>query len=672
MNTRILSILAAAVLAACGGANTSSVDSSQKALTRQPSTKQAASGYQTAVEALYIAYFGRPADPNGLANFEAALQAAGAPETVAGLAQAYASNATIKSLIDSFGTSGESQTLYGGGNTTSFVTAVFTNVLNRQPASAGLQFWVNAIDSGSLTQGDAALAIAAGALTNTTTQGLLDAQLINNRLAVAAYFTSQVGADGATSAYAGSSAASAARAMLAGVTSSTVVASYQATADSTITGLLNTQQGNATNTPAAQADGLQFHPSSFNWILNPGMSQNFDVFVNVTNASLFSKFSTVYAMVEDSAGVLSSSVSIVQNGSAARYNATLSSSPTLPVGHYQGNILLKLCGDPQCQSPVAGSPWAFPYDITVTSATYAQPTSIAFDTSGNLFVADVSNVDEVTAGGKSSLFSSFRFKYLFGLAVDETDNLFVTDENAYVYKISSSGAVSPVAQGAFAYSYLNGIAVDTADNVYIADTANSAILKVTPAGIESAFAGQNPTSFQVFLTSSGFADGTGAAAKFNGPVGLAFDGAGNLYVADTGNNAIRKISPGGAVTTLAGSPTGGSADGTGAAAKFDGPTGLAVDSSGNVYVADTGNNIIRMVTPAGVVTTLAGKVGVTNTADNPNAGYSNGAGTSARFYRPTGIAVSQSGNIYVADSGNGVIRVVTPSGQVSTLVASAQ
>ena len=220
--------LTALALAACGGSNSgSSTDGASeqsKQLTRQ--SKTAASTYQTDVESLYVAYFGRPADPNGLANFSAALQAANAPTTVAGLATAYATNPAIASLINSFGTSAESQKLYGSGSTTDFVNAVFQNVLGRAPQSSGLSFWVNAIDTNEVSMGDAALAIMAGALTNTTAQGLIDTRLIDNRLAAAGYFT------GAASAgtYTGSTAAADARAMLATINATTGAASLQSIA----------------------------------------------------------------------------------------------------------------------------------------------------------------------------------------------------------------------------------------------------------------------------------------------------------------------------------------------------------------------------------------------------------------------------------------------------------
>ena len=181
-----------------------------------------ASSYSALVQDLYVAYFGRPADYYGLQNFEAALAAANAPTDPAGLATAYSTNTAVKSLIDSFGTSAESTALYGSGSTESFVNAIFENLFNRPAAVSGLTFWVNAINSGSVTKGDAALAILAGAFNNSTTQGKADQTLIDNKIAVATNFTTDLGNSSTQIvAYSGATAAQDARLMLAGVTGST-------------------------------------------------------------------------------------------------------------------------------------------------------------------------------------------------------------------------------------------------------------------------------------------------------------------------------------------------------------------------------------------------------------------------------------------------------------------
>ncbi|HAO46196.1 MAG TPA: IPT/TIG domain-containing protein [Ferruginibacter sp.] len=161
-------------------------------------------------------------------------------------------------------------------------------------------------------------------------------------------------------------------------------------------------------------------------------------------------------------------------------------------------------------------------------------------------------------------------------------------------------------------------------------------------------------------SSMGFADGTGAAAQFNIPLGIVKDAAGNLFVCDRDNHRIRKITPAGVVTTFAGSSQ-GFTNGTGTAAQFNQPYCITMDGSGNLYVGDRMNHAIRKITPAGVVSTLAG---------NGTPGSVNGTGTAAQFNEPLGVAADASGNIYVADYINGLIRKVTPAGVVTTLVNS--
>jgi len=202
----------------------------------------------------------------------------------------------------------------------------------------------------------------------------------------------------------------------------------------------------------------------------------------------------------------------------------------------------------------------------------------------------------------------------------------------------------------------DAVAVDAAGVVYVADTINHTIRKITPAGQVTTIAGLARTG--------GSADGTGSAARFFTPGGVAVDASGNVFVADTGNHTIRKITPAGVVTTFVGSPgSSGNNDGTGIVARFSGPTDLAFDASGVLFVADTGNSTIRKVTTAGVVSTFAGLPGVTGTSD--------GTGAGARFNGPKGIAIAPSGTIYVSDTQNHTIRAITPAAQVTTLAGLA-
>ena len=243
-----------------------------------------------------------------------------------------------------------------------------------------------------------------------------------------------------------------------------------------------------------------------------------------------------------------------------------------------------------------------------------------------------------------------------GVAVDNAGNVYVADSyNQTIRKVTPGGVVRTLAGLAGSYggadgtgsaarfNYPSGVAVDSAGNIYVADTSSDTIRKVTPGGVVTTLA---------------------TVVPFAGPQGVAVDSAGNVYVADTWNNRIRKVTPSGVVTTLAGlAGNSGSADGTGSAALFNFPSGVAVDSTGNVYVADTYNCTIRKVTPDGVVTTLAG------VAETP--GSADGTGRAARFSNPTGVAVDSAGNVYVADTGNNTIRKVTAGGVVTTLAGNA-
>ena len=270
-----------------------------------------------------------------------------------------------------------------------------------------------------------------------------------------------------------------------------------------------------------------------------------------------------------------------------------------------------------------------------------------------------------TADGTGAAASFYQIRQI---AVDASGNIYAPDfrschfnENR-VRKITRAGVVTTLAGGstcgssngtgaAASFYGPTGAVVDSSGNIFIADMGNDLIRKITPLGVVTTFAGGV----------QGNLDGTGASAKFYAPSALAIDAADNLYVADAYNRNIRKITTAGVVTTLAGSSTSGYADGTGNAASFSFVTGLAVDSNGNVYAADVNNNCIRKITPAGVVSTFAGST---------TSGAANGVGSSASFNLPWGVAIDTSGNLIVADGGNNSIRLITPAGIVTTIAGS--
>jgi sugar lactone lactonase YvrE len=330
----------------------------------------------------------------------------------------------------------------------------------------------------------------------------------------------------------------------------------------------------------------------------------------------------------------------------------------------------------------------------VVSTFWGGPVSgLAIDPSGNLIASCPTNgtITRIGLDGSASVIAGTKGVHGYGdgvgasaqfaspgaLAVDGDGNIYVADglysfydssagEEGYfgntIRKITPGGAVTTIAGSTFvlnaeggseAFRSVSGIAVDRSGNVFVADTYNFTIWEISPGGAVSSFMGTPHFG-------SGSADGVGAAAMFSQPLGICVDGNGNAYVADSTNDIIRKIAPDGTVTTLAGSAgVAGSHDGVGIEAQFSAPSGIAVDSGGNVYVADSHNATIRKVAPNGTATTLAGTAGVTGSAD--------GAGAAAQFSLLTGVAVDASGTVYVADAGNYSIRKISPSGAVTTL-----
>jgi hypothetical protein len=221
--------------------------------------------------------------------------------------------------------------------------------------------------------------------------------------------------------------------------------------------------------------------------------------------------------------------------------------------------------------------------------------------------------------------------------------------------VPTDGVVTTLAQGgSSSFIQPSGIVVDSAGDIYIAEYGNHRIFKVTSSGVVTRLAGSGTST-----GTSGSTNGTGTNASFTNPVGIGLDSAGNVYVADSGNNLIRKITPAGVVTTFAGDGTAGFADGTGTNARFNGAGSLAVDLAGNVYVGD--NTRVRKITPAGVVTTFAG---------SGTSGSTDGTGTNATFTWCSGMAVDFSGNVYVAQYSTGRVRKISPLGVVTTLASS--
>jgi len=303
-------------------------------------------------------------------------------------------------------------------------------------------------------------------------------------------------------------------------------------------------------------------------------------------------------------------------------------------------------------------------DVTVTATDKDGSTSITFSV-----VVDDCRVTTLAGaalmvGSDNGVGAAARFGYPEGVASDPAGNIFVADtRNNMIRKITPAGEVtkfagdvhsgsSDGAGGAARFDWPCGIACDSDGNVYVADTANSTIRKITPGAVVSTLAGAAGTS--------GSADGVGGDARFAAPRGVACDPAGNVYVADAANSTIRKITPAGVVITLAGvAGTSGSTDGAGSDARFGYPEGIACDGTGNLYVADTTASTIRKVSPTGVVTTFAGSSGQTGSSD--------GVGSSVRFNRPEGVAVDAAGNIYVADTVNRTIRRAGPDGTFITI-----
>lgn len=324
----------------------------------------------------------------------------------------------------------------------------------------------------------------------------------------------------------------------------------------------------------------------------------------------------------------------------------------------------------QVVTTMAGSGTQGSVNATGTAASFNSPSGTCVDAAGNVYVADQANqlIRKITSAGVVTTLAgsgatgtvnatgtAASFDNPFGVCVDGAGNVFVTDQNNHtIRKITPAGVVTTFAGQvgvpnvingtgtAAAFNYPRGICIDAVGNLYVTDYFGHTIRKITPAGVVTTVAGNAGVS--------GAVDATGTAASFNRPNGICLDYAGNLYVADRSNHKIRKITSAGVVTTFAGSGTLGSANGTGPAASFNLPLGVAADAGNNIYVADNNNQRIRKITSAQVVSYFAGSGSV---------GSTDATGTSASFNGPTGICTDVLGNMFVADQFNHKIRRIS-------------
>ncbi len=333
------------------------------------------------------------------------------------------------------------------------------------------------------------------------------------------------------------------------------------------------------------------------------------------------------------------------------------------------NIITPPPADIPMVTTFAGSGAAGAADGTKQQASFNGPAQIAIDGEGFFYVADkqnnairrispqgvVNTIAGTGASGFSNTAGAVTFNFPAGVAANSGGNyVFVADEdNHAIRQIADQVTVTTLAGDGHAgfvnasdtaarLNFPTALALDSAGNLYVADNGNNVIRKISSKGNVTTFAGSGVR---------GATDGTGTGATFNQPQSLCVDPAGNVYVADQGNNKIRKITPAGVVTTIAGNGIAGLLDGKITVSEFNGPGGIAIDKNGNLFIGDTGNNVIRKISPTGSVTTYAG---------SGQSGANNGSLATATFNSPQGLVVDPVGRIFIVDTGNNLIRMITP------------
>ncbi len=362
-----------------------------------------------------------------------------------------------------------------------------------------------------------------------------------------------------------------------------------------------------------------------------------------------------------------------------------------------GNALIRRITTDGNINTCAGTPGVMQYSgdgAAATSAGLIEPYAIAVDAANDYFIVerqdarirmvDAAKANIVTVVGNGSLgfkgdgaaANAAILNQPTGIALDSSGNLYIADsENFRIREATNHGGANPIStiagNGGVSYSGDGGqatkaqlnsplaVAADSSGNLYVADTANNVVRKVTAAGAISTLAGNGAVG-------SGGDGAAATSAQLNAPQGVAVDSSGNVYISDTGNARVRKVSSAGAISTVAGNGNAGNAgDGSAATgAQLNLPVGLAVDSAGNLFIADYGNNRVRKVAASsGTISTVAG---------NGVQGYGGDghAATSAALNGPQSVAVDANGNLYIADSQNNRVRVVTPAGTISTVAGT--
>ncbi|MES2389621.1 MAG: SMP-30/gluconolactonase/LRE family protein [Bacteroidota bacterium] len=431
---------------------------------------------------------------------------------------------------------------------------------------------------------------------------------------------------------------------------------------------IKTVSVNAPVTPVITAGGSAIICEGSTVTLTASASSGTYLWSNgATTAAVNAGASGIYTVRTIAAGctsLASEGIIVKVSGTAA---PTISSTGSISCG--SGMVLTAAAGNLSV-STLAGASTSGFADGMGANALFWEPNGLAVHSSGTIYVTDNLNhrIRKITAAGEVSTFAgngssgftnatgtAAQFAFPSCIAIDAAGNLYVGDGDNYsIRKITPAGVVTTLA-GTGSYGYVDGagnqamfggvsaLTVDNAGNLYATDQGNTRIRKITPAGVVSTVAG----------SSSGYVDSSAPlSAKFSTLGGITIDAAGNLYVSDGGNSRLRKITPAGVVSTFAGSGNSGYLDGSGTDAKFSAPRGMTIGPDGNIYLADAGNNRIRKITPAGVVSTYAGTV----------YGYAEGLSTTdAKFKGPYALGFDASGSLFIADAGNNSIRKISAS-----------